>query len=213
MSTVTDGTAPEFVSAVMSSDGSSITLTYDEVLDGDNGPATTDFAVTVDEVGAEPSQVTLSGRTVVLELSTGVLSLQDVTVSYTDPTGDDDSNAIQDVAGNDAASLVNQEVANASTVLDELPPVFQSAATSSDGAKIILTYDEILDSANKPATANFTITVEGEERDASTVGVVGKNGGIGTWRCGHERPGGHRRLHRSDGRRGRCQRNPGPGGQ
>ena len=44
-----------------------------------------------------------------LGLSTGVLSLQDVTVSYTDPTGDDDSNAIQDVAGNDAVSLVDQD--------------------------------------------------------------------------------------------------------
>ena len=69
----------------MSSDGRSITLTYDEVLDGANGPATTDFSVTVDEVSAEPSQVNLSGRTVVLGLGTGVLSLQDVTVSYTRP--------------------------------------------------------------------------------------------------------------------------------
>ena len=104
-SEVSDSTAPEFVRAVMSSDGRSITLTYDEVLDDGNGPGTADFSVTVDDVSAEPSQVTLSGRTVVLGLSTGVLSLQDVTVSYTDPTGDDDSNAIQDVAGNDSRQL------------------------------------------------------------------------------------------------------------
>ena len=173
VSTATDGTAPNFVRAVMSSSGLSITLTYDEVLDGGNGPATTDFTVTVDDVGADPSQVTLSGRTVVLGLSTGVLSLQNVTVSYTDPTGGDDSNAIQDIAGNDAASLVNQIVANASTVPDEVAPVFQSATTSSDGAKLILTYDEILDAVNKPAAANFAITVEEESRDVSTVTVVG----------------------------------------
>ncbi len=178
-SVVTDGTAPKFVRAVMSSDGRSITLTYDEVLDDGNGPGTGDFTVTVDEVGAEPSQVTLSGRTVVLGLGTGVLSLQDVTVSYTDPTGNDDSNAIQDAAGNDAVSLVDQEVANASTVLDEVAPVFQSATTSSDGTKIILTYDEILDSANKPATANFDITVEDEDRGASTVTVIGKTVELG----------------------------------
>ena len=179
ISVVTDGTAPKFVRAVMSSDGLSITLTYDEVLDGDNGPGTADFSVTVDGESAEPSQVTLSGRTVVLGLGTGVLSLQDVAVSYTDPTGDDDSNAIQDVAGNDSVSLVNQMVANASTVLDEVAPVFQSATTSTDGAKIILTYDEILDSANKPATANFDIKVEGEERDIATVSVTGKTVELG----------------------------------
>ena len=178
-STVTDSTAPTFVRAVMSSNGLSITVTYDEALDDANGPGTTDFTVTVDEVSAEPSQVTLSGRTVVLGLGTGVQSLQDVTVSYTDPTGDDDANAIQDAAGNDAVSLVDQEVANASTVLDEVAPVFQSATTSGDGAKIILTYDEILDSTNKPATANFAITVQGEARDASTVTVVGKTVELG----------------------------------
>ena len=178
-SEVTDSTAPEFVRAVMSSDGRSITLTYDEVLDDGNGPGTGDFTVTVDDVSAEPSQVSLSGRTVLLQLGTGVKSLQDVSVSYTDPTGGDDANAIQDAAGNDAVSLIDQEVANASTVLDELAPLFESATTSSDGAKIILTYDEILDSANKPATANFDITVEGEERGASTVTVIGKTVELG----------------------------------
>ena len=86
-SEVTDSTAPEFVRAVMSSDGRSITLTYDEVLDDGNGPGTGDFTVTVDDVSAEPSQVSLSGRTVLLQLGTGVKSLQDVSVSYTDPTG------------------------------------------------------------------------------------------------------------------------------
>ena len=178
-STVTDSTAPKFVRAVMSSDGRSITLTYDEVLDETDGPVTTSFSVTVDDVAAEPSTVNVSGRTVVLGLGTGVLSLQVVSVSYTDPTGDDDTNAIQDVAGNDAANLVNQMVANASTVLDEQAPLFQSAATSADGSKIILTYDEILDSTNKPATANFDITVEGEERGASTVTVIGKTVELG----------------------------------
>ena len=182
VSTATDSTAPKFVRAVMSSNGQSITLTYDEVLDGTNGPATTDFSVTVDETASDPSSVTVSGRTVVLELDTGVLSLQDVSVSYTDPdiaADGNDTNAIQDVAGNDAASLVNQSVANASTVLDEVAPVFQSAATSSDGAKIILTYDEILDSTNKPGAADFDITVQGEARDASSVTVTGKTVELG----------------------------------
>ena len=63
--------------------------------------------------------------------------------------------------------------------LTNLAPEFQSATTSSDGAKIILTYDEILDSANKPAPANFEITVQGEARGASTVTVIGKTVELG----------------------------------
>ncbi len=171
---VRDGTAPEFVRAVMSSDGGTITLIYDEVLDNANTPATTDFTVTVDEVGAEPSRVDVSGRTAVLHLNSAVQSLQDVAVTYTDPTGDDDANAIQDPAGNDAADLVDYEVTNASAVLDEQAPLFQSAATSSDGAKIVLTYDEVLDSDKMPATANFELMVQGERRDVSAVTVSGK---------------------------------------
>ena len=159
---------------MISSDGDTITLIYDEVLDAANTPGTSDFTVTVDEVEAEPSRVDVSGRTAVLHLSSAVQSLQDVSVTYTDPTGDNDADAIQDPAGNDAADLIDYEVTNASAVLDGLEPLFQSGATSGDGAKIILTYDEVLDSANKPATANFEIMVQGERRDVAMVTVTGK---------------------------------------
>ena len=44
---------------------------------------------------------------------------QSVTVTYTDPTADvDDTSAIQDLAGNDAASLT-EPVANTSTATDD----------------------------------------------------------------------------------------------
>ena len=171
---VKDETAPEFVRAVMSSDGYTITLIYNEVLDSANQPSTSDFTVTADEDSAEISSADVSGRTVVLNLTNAVHSLQTVKVSYTDPTADDDTNAIQDPAGNDADNLVNHLVKNASTVLDGLAPLFQSAATSSDGAKIIMTYDELLHSTKPPATASFELTVQGERRDVSAVSVSGK---------------------------------------
>ena len=170
-----DTRAPRFERAAMSTDGWSITLVYDEVLDYGAGPATSDFSVKVDEESVSISSLDASGRTVVLLLADAVRALQAVTVSYTDPTGGDDTNAIQDAAGNDAANLIDHEITNASTVLDRLAPLFQSAATSSDGAKIILTYDEVLNSAKPPATANFAVTVQGERRDVSTVAVVGKS--------------------------------------
>ena len=97
-----------------------------------------------------------------------------MTVSYTDPTGGEDTNAIQDAAGNDAADLVDHKVTNASTLLDQVAPLFQSVAMSTDGATITLTYDEVLDSANGPATANFQVMVQGERRDVSTATVSGK---------------------------------------
>ena len=172
-----DNRAPRFERAVMSSNGLSITLVYDEVLDDQTGPATSDFAVEVDGESADLSSnspVTLSGRTVALQLATAVRELQDVTVSYTDPTGGDDTNAIQDAAGNDAADLIDHKVTNASTVLDQVAPLFQSVAMSTDGATITLTYDEILDGDSGPATANFQIMVQGERRDISTATVTGK---------------------------------------
>ena len=113
----------------MSTDGFSITLLYDEVLDDIDFPATSAFSVSVDGESAEPSQVEMSGRTVVLRLSSEVRELQDVTVSYTDPTSGNDANAIQDVAGNDSANLVKHVVANTSTVRDQVAPVFQSGTT------------------------------------------------------------------------------------
>jgi len=172
-STPPDTRAPRFVRSVMSSDGLNITLFYDEELDEQAGPSTSDFSVDVDGVSAEPVGLEYSGRTVVLNLASQMLEFQTVEVSYTDPTGDDDSAAIQDVAGNDAANLVDHLVTNTSTVRDQVAPLFQTAETSTDGIKIILTYDEILDSVNPPITANFQIEVYEERRDVSTVSVIG----------------------------------------
>ena len=172
-----DNRAPRFSRAAMSTDGLSITLVYDEALDDAAGPAASDFAVEVDGESAglaSGSAVTVSGRNVVLRLASAVRELQDVKVSYTDPTSGDDANATQDAAGNDAVDLVDHKVTNASTVLDQVAPLFQSVAMSTDGATITLTYDEILDGGNGPATANFQIMVQGERRDVSTATVTGK---------------------------------------
>ncbi len=169
-----DTRPPRFERSAMSSDGLSITLVYDEVLDELAGPATSDFSVDVDDVTAEPLYVEYSGLTVVLYLASEVRELQTVKVSYTDPTSGNDTYAIQDVAGNDAASLTDHVVTSSSTVRDNVAPVFQTAETSTDGTKIILTYDEVLDRQNPPITANFQVSVYGEAREISAVTVSGK---------------------------------------
>ena len=181
-SAVVDTTPPGFVRAVVSSDGGTITLTFDEVLDDDNGPGGTNFTVKVDGEAvalSSASAVIVRGRTVVVGLDTPVTAGQDVIVTYTDPTDGNDNDAIQDPAGNDAATLTDQSVTNASTVPDKRAPIFVSATTSSDGRSIVMTFDEDLDGQNEPRTANFWITVQGERRDVSTVDVSGKTVTLG----------------------------------
>ena len=106
--------------------------------------------------------MTVSGKTVELGLGTAITTGQVVLVSYTDPThGVDDTNAIQDRAGNDAIDVYRHDVTNASTVADTRAPRFVRAAMSSDGGTLTLTYDEVLHDTNRPSTGDFAVTVPG----------------------------------------------------
>ena len=213
-STVVDSTPPAFVQAVVSSDGGAITLTFDEVLDADRGPESSDFTVKVDgevvSLSTNSSPI-VRGRTVVAGLANAVTTGQEVTVTYTDPSTGDDSSAIQDPAGNDAATLTDQAATNASTVPDGRAPEFVNAATSADGATIILTFDEILDSQRGPRTANFGVTVQGEGREASTVTVNGKTVELGLGVAITTGQVVSVAYTDPNAGVGRCQRNSGPG--
>ena len=113
---VIDTTAPTFVSAVLNSAGSQITLTYSETLSASPSPATSAFAVSDSGTAVTVSSVPISGSTITLSLASIINSGRVVTLSYTDPTVGDDVSAIQDFVGNDAASLSSQNVTNNSTV-------------------------------------------------------------------------------------------------
>ncbi|MYA32414.1 MAG: hypothetical protein F4037_01600 [Gemmatimonadales bacterium] len=94
-----------------SADGTKVFLTFSEPLSSTTVPASA-FAVTVD---GTPRNVTLGGTggpRVVLTLAPPVTAGQEVTVAYTDPSEDDDENAVQDLAGNDAATFPAQMVTN-----------------------------------------------------------------------------------------------------
>ncbi|WP_216069180.1 SwmB domain-containing protein, partial [Acinetobacter bereziniae] len=75
-----------------------------------------DFAVTAGGQVVTVTNVAVVGSTVVLTLGAPVTAGQAVTVGYTDPSVDNDVNAIQDIAGNDAATLTPTAVDNGSTV-------------------------------------------------------------------------------------------------
>lgn len=105
--------APKFRAAVVN--GDSLTLTYRKDLDTDSVPAADAFTV---EAGgaqvslAENSPVAVAGQRVTLTLASAVTPGQAVRVDYTAPG----SNPIRDLAGNNAANLLNKSVTNATSI-------------------------------------------------------------------------------------------------
>jgi uncharacterized repeat protein (TIGR02059 family) len=96
-----------------------------------------------------------------------------VTVAYADPTpGTNDTNAVQDNVGNDAASFSSSAlvVTNSSTT-DTTAPTFVSA-TVSTGGSILLTYNEALNTTTA-ATSRFQVTIGGTAVTVSSVTVSG----------------------------------------
>lgn len=110
-----DATAPAYVSTSTSIAQQKITLTYNEGLSTTGQPLAGSFQVQTSSNGgvswttATITGVQVSGSTVVISLDTIANPLavgRLLKVSYTDPTTGNDANAIQDVAGNDAATVV-----------------------------------------------------------------------------------------------------------
>ena len=110
-----DDVSPTFVSAATNTAGTLVILTYNEALSSTTA-ATSAFAVTRAGSANAVTAVAVSGSTVELTVTDTIETGQAVTVAYTDPSGSDDANAIQDLAGNDAATLGSTSVTNNSTV-------------------------------------------------------------------------------------------------
>ena len=102
--TTADETAPTFSSAATNTAGTKVILTYNEALSATTA-ATSAFAVTTAGVSNSVTAATVSGSTVELTLTTTLKNDETVTVAYTDPSGSDDANAIQDAAGNDLSLI------------------------------------------------------------------------------------------------------------
>ena len=119
-----DGVKPAFMSAAV--DGSSLTLTYGEALDGGSRPATGDFTVTVGGSERTVSGVAVSGSVVTLTLNPVVEHTDTaIRVSYTPGT-----NPIQDEVGNDAVEKSNQSVTNTTDAPNTDPEITTGATLS-----------------------------------------------------------------------------------
>ena len=74
---------------------------------------------------------------------------------------------------NDATSINTTSIPNTSTaVVDRTAPVFQSAATNTNGTQIILTYDEAL-SSTTAAPSSYSITLNGMTFSPTAVSISG----------------------------------------
>lgn len=140
-----DLVAPTLQSA--SAEGDSITLTYSETLDGASIPANGDFTVNTAANGAiAVNTIDITDAVISLDLASAVGN-GTITLSYSPG-----SNPIQDSAGNDAAALSSESVANNT---DSTAPVLQSAIVN--GNSLLLGYNETLDNSSVPPSGSFTV--------------------------------------------------------
>ena len=152
--------------------GTVLTLTYNESLNATTAPASA-FTVMVAGVERAVSSVAINGTKVELTLASPAGSGQTVTVSYTAPAVDATTanSAVQDLVGNDAASITGQSVSNSSTI-DLTPPTVSSRAINTAGTVLTITYNETLNATTAPASA-FTVMVNDVERAVTGVAING----------------------------------------
>lgn len=106
-----DTVTPAVVSMTSNSVGQTVVLTYDSPLDGANAPPVSAFAVTTGGASNPVTNASVSGKALTLTLANAFGKVS-VNVVYTDPTTGNDALAIQDAAGNDAASFTQGVVAD-----------------------------------------------------------------------------------------------------
>ena len=165
--TVTVTAGPTLVSATV--DGVTLVLTYDEALNEASTPAADAFTVSGEgSLLLTPSTVVVSGRTVTLTLPSAVAHGQRVLLQYNVPS----ANPIEDAAGNDAQGLTNQVVTN--NTEDTTAPALVSATVN--GATLVLTYDEDLDTNSTPAASAYAVTVAGSPRSLAASDPVTVSG-------------------------------------
>ncbi|WP_180179726.1 SwmB domain-containing protein [Acinetobacter sp. YH12041] len=165
-----DISGPILLAAEVNANGN-IELSFNEALDADNLPPLDSLVVTV---GTAPDQTTVDvinivadGNTLTLITSPVIAAGQTVSVEYIDPTARKDENAIQDLAGNDAASFSTVDLPNGvindseQPVVDTASPVLIDAEVNADG-NIELSFNEDVSTSN-PLPADFTVVVDGAE--------------------------------------------------
>ncbi|MCW8200789.1 hypothetical protein D8B23_20940, partial [Verminephrobacter aporrectodeae subsp. tuberculatae] len=174
----TDGARPKV-------NGNQLVLSFTDTSDLDadvaHKPANGAFTVLVNGVANAVTNVAIEpqAKTVTLTLSTAVTSGQTVTVAYADPTTDNDANAMQDAAGNDAASFAATAVTNNTPApADTTPPqliITGDSRPKVTGNQLVLSFDDTsnldADAGHTPAPGAFTVLVNSVANAVTNVTV------------------------------------------
>ena len=165
--------APKLVSAAVN--GQLVTLTFNQNLSSLNSqlPNLSAFTVKVAGVATTVSGFSLLNNTITLTLASAVSAGQVVTFSYSDTTTGDDSHAVQNLLGKDAASITDHAVVN-SLDADHRAPLLVDAVV--EDKYLSLLFDEGLDSAvgKVPDKTAFAVTVAGSNAAIESVAVSGQ---------------------------------------
>ena len=174
-----DVDAPVLIEAEANTNGN-IELSFNEVLDTDNLPPAASLVVTV---GTAPDQTVVNvidiiadGNILTLITDPVISAGQSVNVVYTDPSAGNDLDAIQDIAGNDAAGFSTADLPNGvannsdQPTPDTVGPTLLAAEVNENG-NIELSFNEALDTDNLPPAASLVVTV-GTAPDQTTVNVI-----------------------------------------
>ncbi|MCF8554406.1 MAG: hypothetical protein K9F97_06025, partial [Candidatus Nanopelagicales bacterium] len=173
---ILDITSPIWQSATTNAAGDQITLTFNEDISSDLAPLAGAFTIST-SAGTAPTitSTSISGSTVVLSLSARVQNSATVSFGYTAPNGTLNNGlgnaAIQDLAGNDSATLTAKAVTNVSSY-DTLGPVLTAQSVSTNGQTLTLTFNEAIGNIAAPITA-FSVTAASAAVSVTGVAVSG----------------------------------------
>jgi len=172
-----DTTRPSLTSAVTSSNGNVITMTFNEPLLNTNLPAASLFEVRGSNSTAARtvSSLSVSGNVLTLNLTPSLLSSEAISLIYKAPTDTigTANTALQDVSGNDFLPTGTSPV----VVLNKVSPllVAKSLGMNSAGSfdKVVLTFDDGLQTP-APASSAFTVRLGNTQQSISAAEISGK---------------------------------------
>ena len=149
-------------------DGTTLVLTYNNVLNPASAPWPSDFTVRVAGQGVTVDAVGVSGALLTLTLATAVQAGRPVTVDYRQG-----ANLIHDVDGTRASDFYDWVVTNNTGGGGGVELVPTRATVT--GTMLELTYNKVLNSASMPSPSDFTATVAGNVVPVDAVRVGGSS--------------------------------------
>ncbi|UVI29911.1 Ig-like domain-containing protein [Paenibacillus spongiae] len=157
--------APALLKSEMSGT-SRIVLTYNKAINPaiDAVPLPASFYATVNNSGRSVTKVEVSGQTVILTLSSGIVYGQVVKLSYTPGT----TYAIQDLTGLKAVGFSNRDITNSPDTT--LPKPLHGSV---QGNTITLTFNEDLQAVSSYAESQFSVNVAGSYRSVTYISGSG----------------------------------------